>query len=309
MNNHMDPPTGKDVVPTAAPQLPALKKANKQFKVFQDLVEKIDCVRGWYDDLNDYEREFYRRRDKGDDEGIPSLGEAEINDEMQDLIDECVATWKMLDPPSNYDEDGDLKRAIIQKRLAIMLAAFPAKAGTSEGYPKQMLEHVAAVSHLKYLPLEGACRELEEQENFQPSIAEVLTAVNKHMDLWKNRRVAINNVNTKSREVMQKLPKLKLRIAAEQAEQQVRDAIAQRLRLENQAKYEETRLEQARKVLADAISALSRHELEVARAEKVVIEANAKVEQAIAAQGEAVQAAEKATAMFNQAKAESEATP
>jgi hypothetical protein len=71
--NHMDTPTGKDVVPTDAPQLPALKKPNKQFKVFQELVQKIDYVSLWYDDLNNYEREMYRRREQGDDDGIPEL--------------------------------------------------------------------------------------------------------------------------------------------------------------------------------------------------------------------------------------------
>jgi hypothetical protein len=186
MNIIIDPQTGKELVPTDAPQVPALKKANKQFKVFQELVNNCECVRGWYNDLNNYEREFYRRRELGDDDGIPELFEAEINDEMQELIDACVSGCNALDPPSNYDEDGDLKRAIIQKRLAIMLA-FPAKAGTSEGYPKQMLEHVAAVSYLKYLALEGACRELEQEESFQPSIAEVLTAINKHIGLWRDR--------------------------------------------------------------------------------------------------------------------------
>jgi hypothetical protein len=251
----MNAPLARSSATTLIPTESPLTLSSK-WKAFHELVKKVDEVACWYEEeLCEHRKVLFRG---GDEDGeIPQIYKVEIDKEFSDLIRECRDAIALLDPTTNYDEDG-LTKGCIKKRLAIMLGAFPSKEGTGEGFVKLLLEHVALLDDLNYLALEGACRELETGAKFQPAIAEVISTITKHVALWQKRRLAINDVERLSCELMKIITRLQPGIEAKAAAMAAQEATSQRSLCQHRCKEAIERLAQERKREAEATKEVER---------------------------------------------------
>ena len=144
----------------------------------------------------------------------PALNEIEI-----ERLEKCRQAITLLDPAENYDDDGDFKKAVIGKRIAALLGAYPSGTpSTPEVYTKMLVEHVAINDELNWIILDCACREIERTQKFLPAISEILEIIDRQQELWRKRRVAISGIERRSRDVAEVLAKVRPKIDAAFAE-------------------------------------------------------------------------------------------
>src|SRR5262249_8471943 len=80
---------------------------------------------------------------------------------------------------------------VIAKRVTVMVASFPnANPTDPDGYMKMLIEHIG-VTNVCQLSLESALREIVDTHKFAPAIAEVLSVIERHIEIWGERRFAI----------------------------------------------------------------------------------------------------------------------
>jgi hypothetical protein len=211
MNKPTDPTKHGDIVPVDAPQVPASKKPPNKFRLYSRLEEDADEILEESKRLDDLGKQLIRRLFG---QAGPEIWEAELDEWFTRKITRCREALKVLDPEENYDEPDDdddddiqglLKKKIISKRLAAMLAAVCiGEAKMPEGFEFMLLEHVhdAGVS---YLAIEGGCRQIERARTFTPSIAVVLEAIKEHDQLWQRRRRAIETIERKAAELIERI--------------------------------------------------------------------------------------------------------
>jgi hypothetical protein len=212
MNKPTDLTKNGDIVPVDAPQVPASKKPPNKFRLYSRLEDDADEIVEESKRLDDVGKQLWRRLIG---EAVPEIWEVELDEWLTRKIARCREALKVLDPEENYDEpddddddddvQGSLKKKIISKRLAAMLAAVcVGEAKMPEGFEFMLLEHVhdAGVS---YLAIEGGCRQIERGRTFTPSIAVVLEAIKEHDRLWQDRRRAIETIEGKAAKLIERI--------------------------------------------------------------------------------------------------------
>jgi hypothetical protein len=214
MNKHIDDPKKtkrQDVVPVAAPELPAVQKPINKTKLFRKLVETADEL---VDDLKDLEHiqdQMYGRVPSLDT--LPKIRDMEHRGKhYKERVQRCEELIQLLDPESNYD-DPDYERLlnpeIVRERLAWLVGSkHIGSATTPEAYLTSLLNYVADEPNLDYLTLEGACRELETETKWLPDISEVLKAIRKHYELWNTRLNAIWYIEKTVSNVIERIKEL-----------------------------------------------------------------------------------------------------
>jgi hypothetical protein len=138
------------------------------------------------------------------------------------LIAECRRTLALLDPEDRYDDDGDLNREDIAKRLSIMAAAIPGKGPfDANAYAIAMIEHVGSVEGLTYIALDDACRRRAEGKPFHPNAGELVTLMREQQEIWERRTGAINGIERLARHLAEEItafkPELDAALAARAA--------------------------------------------------------------------------------------------
>jgi hypothetical protein len=221
-----DPRKRKDVVAVDAPKVPAVKKPPNKWKLHRLLEEQADGLVERYDELRELEQQV-RKRKPG--EPLPDIEDAQLDEYDQAALARCGKWLEQLDLADAYeiaeDEDDDewdgmrwLKHSHIAKRLSLLIAAMPAgKAGTPDGYVKMLLEHVAD-TEMCALALEDACRDLERNSKFLPTISEVVAAIEKHQEEWSKRRLAIGDIMRQSEDLQALIRNLQPKAALEIAQ-------------------------------------------------------------------------------------------
>jgi hypothetical protein len=234
-----DPNKRKDVVAVDAPKVPAVKKPLNKWRQHHILTEQADGLVERYNELRELEQQVLQRKPG---EPLPDLVQAELDEHDQWMLARCRELVKQLDPEDAYepedDDDDDewydirwLKRSHIAKRLSLLIAAMPAgKAGTPDGFVKMLLEHVAD-TEMCALTLEDACRDLERNAKFLPTISEVLAAIEKHQKEWSKRRCAIDGITHESEWlqvlIRKRQPEAALEIAQAKQQEAKRDWLCQ----------------------------------------------------------------------------------
>jgi len=192
-----------DVVPIEKVRAVAKPKPVK-WRDFIRFVAECDKLREYYDDLWKQQAgtaEWPRSSTDFDDE------DAEW---CENQVAKCKAGLERFNRRENLDDPDDdeseLSQAYIAKRLTLMVASFPnANPSSPEGYLQMLVEHVSAIEGLNEFELESACREIVETQKFAPAISEMLESIDKHAALWRERRHAMRNANSKRLEVFKTL--------------------------------------------------------------------------------------------------------
>jgi hypothetical protein len=223
----------------ATEKLPATPKPPK-FKDFNRFVETVD-------ELHEYRRELDRLRFGSDHDASRCSGDVEDDDDYcRELVEKCKAGFLRFDRADNYDQDGDLRRDHVAKRISVMVASFPnVNPGNPEGYMRMLIEHVAASEGLTDVALESACREIVETKKFAPAISEVMDTIRDHFLKWQDRKravLAVEDIRRLTIEVFKKGEEDKQKEAHEREVQVARYSVQSAMRMTQQlAKEIETK--------------------------------------------------------------------
>lgn len=197
-----------------------------KWKILDSLIFDADNILERFDALDEQRKELLRhakmieRYEYPDIMTDPALNEIEI-----ERLEKCRQAITLLDPAENYDDDGDFKKAVIGKRIAALLGAYPSGTpSTPEVYTKMLVEHVAINDELNWIILDCACREIERTQKFLPAISEILEIIDRQQELWRKRRVAISGIERRSRDVAEVLAKVRPKIDAAFAERAKKEA-------------------------------------------------------------------------------------
>jgi hypothetical protein len=208
-----------------------LAKRNK-WKVLDELIEEADRIVEYFGELLEQLRDLHRfERGQSAADEIPDMSEpdAEIGG-----VQECKSAIAVLDPQDAFDDDGCIKKAIVSKRLATMIGAYPAGAPANpEVYSRMLLEHIASDNEIGCIVLECSCREVERKHKFIPSISEVLEIIEEQKDIWEIRRNAINQIERRAQNVIETIAKLKPKVDKRVFERAVGDASMKLLEAQN----------------------------------------------------------------------------
>jgi hypothetical protein len=136
---------------------------------------------------------------------------AALNERDQATLAKCEATLQRLDPPSNYEDDGqgNLKRSVIGERVAMLVGGFPNGAPSDPAvFVRLLFEAVSSVECLSLPALDSAVWEVLETKNFFPTISEVQEIVLKQRSLWGKRICAIEEIAETSIWALREITKL-----------------------------------------------------------------------------------------------------
>jgi hypothetical protein len=172
--------------------------------------------------------------------------------EDYDDLARCRELLKEVDRDDYYEEDdeGDrvLKKEVIGKRLALMIAAVPVNGPkTPEAFVEIMLAHVYD-AEVSYLVLESACREIEAREKFVQVTSQVLDEIKKQQTLWFDRRRAIQIVDGRAQALRKAIERESVRFELFQLGRAEDEAT----RLQEQTRLAHQKVEAAMGKLAEA---------------------------------------------------------
>ena len=99
-----------------------------KWKILDSLIFDADNIVERFDALDEQKKELLRYTKMIEQLGTrcptimtdPALNEVEI-----ERLEKCRAAITLLDPDENYDDDGNFKKAVIGKRIAALLGAYP----------------------------------------------------------------------------------------------------------------------------------------------------------------------------------------
>jgi hypothetical protein len=184
--------------PPAPPTTGKQPNVWKQFRVLSNLAdEMVDYL----DHLNEVRKELDNRM-PNTPTPPPDVEEVQLLDENYDDLARCRELLKEVNRDDYYEEDDEgervLKKEVIGKRLALMIAAVPVNGPkTPDAFVEIMLAHVFD-AEVSYLALESACREIEAREKFVQVTAQVLDEIKKQEALWDKRRRAIRCLDSQA---------------------------------------------------------------------------------------------------------------
>jgi hypothetical protein len=202
-----------------SPQLPATKP-ERQYADFDAFVANVDNLLSFFGRISEregrlYDVEFewvewpeYRSLDlKEAKQNIASAKYAV--DSARRFISEFPWARKRLaefkrdekwyDRKELYDIKGKgkhekwtLSRRVVSEQIALLLASFQnARPGTPKAFGKMVIEEVYA-NNPNACVLESACRRVRRNQDFPPSIAEVLKAIKEESSAWSDRWDLLN---------------------------------------------------------------------------------------------------------------------
>jgi hypothetical protein len=203
----------------ASPKLPA-KPPAVQWREFNQFASDAKDLREYYDDL-------CKQSWSSSDELYLTPDDVECAaEEYDELLGEVRAGFERFERAENYEDDdkmGVLKHSHVAKRIGVLLGSFPnANPHAPDGYPRMLIEHVAAIPRLTNVALESACREIVETQKFAPAISEVVTTIRKHIEQWQRRRMMIGQFATMQKNMIKRLRERE----AEAAKQKQKDEIS-----------------------------------------------------------------------------------
>ena len=253
-----------------------------KWKILDSLIFDADNIVERFDALDVQKKELLRhavmieRGDYPDAMTDPALNKVEI-----EWLEKCRQAITLLDPAENYDDDGNFKKAVIGKRIAALLGAYPSGTpSTPEVYTKMLVEHVAINDELNWIILDCACREIERTQKFLPAISEILEIIDEQQALWLKRQVAIRDLESRARHVAEVLAKVRPKIEAALAERVKKEAALALsnawLELATAKKLAIQRQEEAAKtarILEDDFRRIDAAEKRVAEAEAALVKA------------------------------------
>ena len=156
---------------------PPAKRTNK-WKLLDDFIRDADYIVIRHSQLIEQRQELLRYvkvTDRDEYHTAPDMSDPALDEEEIETLAKCRAAITLLDPDENYDDEGNFRKAVISKRLAAMIGAYPAGTPSMpEVYAKMLLEHIATDVEIDYIILECSCREIERKQKFLPAISEVL---------------------------------------------------------------------------------------------------------------------------------------
>jgi hypothetical protein len=205
-------------------------------------------------------------------------GDAEY---CRDLVARCKAGLARFDDPANYEPDDDddefvvLSHDHIAKRVTVMLASFPnANPTDPDGYVKMLIEHIGG-TNVCQLSLESALREIVDTHKFAPAIAEVLSVIERHIAIWRERQHAIRETEDRRLAAIEKLIECQCKQEQDQRERElaqavnaVRNAMQSTRKLAQQIEDKKLTIELEKEALAklqDALVAAEQRESELSR--------------------------------------------
>lgn len=216
---------------------------------------------------------------------------AELNDDDRDLIADCREALALLTPPDCYDDEGQLTKDAIAKRLAAMAAAIPAGgAADADAYAHAMIEHVGAVDGLTYIALDDACRRRAEGKPFHPNPGELVTLLREQQEIWSRRTSAIEQIERQSQELIAEIaefmPQLEAAVAASDQREAEFELNRARYRREQAAKHAvqmQANAAEAAKRAHAAMDQLAKDDAWLAEKAQALADATAAAERAMAA--------------------------
>jgi|SRR5215467_7109080 len=277
---------------TSASNVPAKREPVNQWAMIDRLTSDADDLVDQYAELRKRSNELRGYRNDLINHGyaggqLPDLSDPKPDDEEKERIAGCKAILETIDPEEIYNSDGNLKKSVVSKRLALMMGAFPSgQPANPEVFTRMLLEHIAHDEELSCLLLECVCREIESSKKFLPSVSEVRAVIEEQKHQWDKRIFAIHGIEREARDLAKAIDALKPRILAAQAERAEKEAtmalqLAFTMR-NNTAKHIAEQQEQAAQ-LAQKIEAnfdkLAEREDTIAAATATLAEATAKKEQ------------------------------
>ena len=133
--------------------------------------------------------------------------------------------WRGSNSERHYDDDGELKRAAVAKRLAGLVGSYPAGTpGDPDAYSMALIEHVMALDDVSFLALDDACRIVAESKTFLPAIAEVLKVLREQQQLWRRRMSAIDGIKSRAQAIASHIARIKPALDAAAAALKVKEA-------------------------------------------------------------------------------------
>jgi hypothetical protein len=151
------------------------------------------------------------------------------------LMAACKRDEKWYDRKELYEITGKgkrqkqtLSRRVVSEQIALLLASFQnARPGTPKVFGRMLTEEVYAANPNACV-LESACRSVRRNQDFAPSIAELLKAINKESSAWCHRWEVLDETNApldESRQDFEKyIAEVGARIAAAEAKLAEREA-------------------------------------------------------------------------------------
>jgi hypothetical protein len=197
----------------------------------------------------------------------------------QELVARCEAGLARFDDPANYETDDEgglvLSHEHIAKRVTVMVASFPnANPTDPDGYMKMMIEHIGVID-ASQLSLESALREIVDTHKFAPAIAEVLKVIERHIEIWHERRFAIRGTEERRLAAIETLIECQRKQEQDQRERElaqavnaVRNAMQSTRKLAQQIEDKKRTIELEKEALAklqDALVAAEQRESELSR--------------------------------------------
>jgi len=249
-----------EIIPIKPGNLPAAPDAAVRFAAYRTLADAADGLRSRLEELRSLRRAYKFT------EPLPDIADVELSAEERAAVVNANKLFDVLEAREHYDDTFTLRRDVIKRRLAVMLDAIPAGDQKTEGTIRMMLNHVADVPHLRYVELEGACRELEKTKTFSPSIAEVLQAIYEQQEIWAERRAGLR-IDREAAEMADKLAKLRPKWEAaarqreiERAEIARNSALHDLDRTRTQLVADQQRAAEAAQHVADGLARLQQYE-------------------------------------------------
>ena len=143
----------------------------------------------------------------------------ELDSDEEEMIAEAKSFWQTFNGEHLYDTDGDLLAEEIMLRIASTVGSVKVTGSTPEAFNERLVDHVSDIDDLTWPALKSACRELETEFKFL-SIAEAVTVVKKHVDLWGERESAIIYLKTLSEKAVRIFDKCELKKTLSEAERE-----------------------------------------------------------------------------------------
>jgi hypothetical protein len=202
---------------------------------------------------------------------------ATLNEDEEAKLAWCEAALQRFDPQGNYEEndrEGDLKRAVIADRIAVLLGAFPnANPSDPEVYVRNLIENVSSVA-LTLPALDAAIWEIVGTKKFVPAVSEVMEVVNEQCAKWEARFSAIWGLADESRRIVARLDGMRIEMLEAAKAQAAKAKQAAKMRAVELARQ---KLEQARRALIDAEDSYCEANTVLREAEDAVAEAKRRV--------------------------------
>jgi SPX domain protein involved in polyphosphate accumulation len=250
-----EPRATGEVVPLESRAVAKPTKAPSTWRAFNRFVADVD-------ELLEYKIELYKifSPSENDDVRTPAdiEGEAEF---CQGLVARCRTGLERFDHTENYEEDEDGERVLrhshIAKRVGVLVASFPnANPSDVDGYVTMLVEHIGGTA-VSELSLETACREIVETQKFAPAISEAMSVINKHIELWRDRRCAIKEAEGVRLAVIRSLRELEQKRKQDEHAQKINEACRVLKRAMESTRWLQSELAKLRERLAQAEQAES----------------------------------------------------